>query len=153
MAAAEGAWPERMVADGRPSMPGPTAVPTMRLTAAQKLFFSPVPAEVASARTGSCAPSLLLLRRQRHCRLGDGNGSGGGDGEGGGFADASVRGRGELRWRKRGEGNSMAGDEEGVNLRWWRPLQSNMAEICEDQSKAIMSVDITRRSNVCVIKS
>lgn len=35
----EGIGPDLMVAEGRPSMPGPTAVPMMRLTAAQKLLF------------------------------------------------------------------------------------------------------------------
>ena len=53
----EGTGPDRMVAEGRPSIPGPTAVPMIRLTAPQKLLFllffpSPASAFPTSSGTG-----------------------------------------------------------------------------------------------------
>lgn len=130
MDTAEGTWPKRMVADDRPSMPGLTTMPMMRLTAAQKLFLT-LTASFPSASTGGRSSiTSLALCRHRHGRLGDGNREGSGDGGGGGLADARARdrsGRRQRRWVER----KAAGGEEGVNLwwQWWRP-ESNMAVNC-----------------------
>uniref|UniRef100_A0A2P2N384 Uncharacterized protein n=1 Tax=Rhizophora mucronata TaxID=61149 RepID=A0A2P2N384_RHIMU len=41
MAMVEGNEPDFIVAAGKPSIPGPTAVPMIKLTAPQKLFLVP----------------------------------------------------------------------------------------------------------------
>lgn len=116
MAAVEGTTPERMVADGSPSIPGPTAVPMMRLTAAQKLFFSPPPPSLALTRGGSWMASLPLAHRHRHSCLGNGSGNG----RGGGLFDARIGARGVLglrkRWRCGEEVKVVVGD--GEKVRW-----------------------------------
>lgn len=120
MATVEGTGPERMVADGSASMPGPTAVPMMRLTAAQKLFFSPPPETLASTRGGGWTASVLL-HRHRHCRLGSGHG------RGGGFLDARIGALGVLGLRGRcplGEGTAVSGEKVR-----WRRQQRNMAAV------------------------
>ena len=121
MATVEGSGPERMVADGSASMPGPTAVPMMRLTAAQKLFFSPPPDTLESMRGGAWRASPLL-RRHRHCRLGSGHG------RGGGLLDAWIEALGVVVGLRRrsplGAGEVMGGEK----VRWRRP-QSNMAAV------------------------
>ena len=119
MATVEGAGPERMVADGSASMPGPTAVPMMRLTAAQKLFFSPPPETLASTRGGDGWAASVLLHRHRHCRLGSSHG------RGGGFLDARIGALGVLGLRGRcplGEGTAVSGEKVR-----WRRQQRNMA--------------------------
>lgn len=108
--------PERMVADGSASMPGPTAVPMMRLTAAQKLFFSlPPPDTLASTWTAS-----PLLRRHRHCRLGSGHG------RGGGFLDAWIE---ALVLRSRSPLGGWEWEVMGGEKVWWRRPLSNMAAV------------------------
>jgi hypothetical protein len=125
MVTVEGSMPERMVADGSASMPGPTAVPMMRLTAAQKLFFSLPPADTLASTRGGAWTASPLLRRHRHCRLGSGHG------RGGGFLDAWIEALGVVVLRSRSplglggwEWEVMGGEKV-----WWRRPLSNMAAV------------------------
>jgi hypothetical protein len=124
-----------MVADGSASMPGPTAVPMMRLTAAQKFFLSlpPPPGTLASRRGGAWTASPLL-RRHRHCRLGSGHE------RAGGFLDAWIEALGVLVLRRRsrlGGGEVMGGEK----VRWRRP-PSNMAAVIWEVNGKFRNLDV-----------